>query len=290
LSALKVYPEILFRAIHHNKPVGAFRLWFIAKDFDSGGCGFIPAKAFRQYLRALGIPKQTLYRWLGQAGTLGLITRQDKVYRLTSWQNGARAAFTKSQRLCRAVLIPKERFLSKGWLAWCWAGFILHHTGIISRAALEALSGVPARTQLAYEKKAGVVNKANYASYLRPENDPEMAIGLIDLPGHYGKAGEIRRRLPNSREVSEVSLANKGRLKQINRALFHIEDSSSSGFSGEIDDPQKIYKLYSQNWRATKKVLRALRKRDGDVRCRPAFIYEHERDLHGVGVFFAISL
>ena len=326
LSTLKIYPEILFRAIHRNKPVGAFRVWFIAKDFDIGGCGFIPAKAFRQHLRALGIPKQTLYRWLEQAGRLGLITWQDKVYRLTSWQNGAIAAGVS--RLARAVLIPKERFLSKGRLAWCWAGIILHHKGMISRAALEALSGVPARTQLEYEKKAGVQNKANYASYGRPENNPEVAIGVIDLPGHYGKGGEVRRRLPNSREVSEVSLANKGRLKQINRALYsvraasslnaievfqanahhmggelsrialmhnaralyNIEDSSPCGTLGEIGDHQMIYKLYSLNWRETKRAMRARRKRDGDARCRPAFIFERARDWRGVGVFFAIRL
>ena len=43
---IKIFPEIIFKAIHNNKPVDAFRLYFIAKDFNSRGCGAIPARAY----------------------------------------------------------------------------------------------------------------------------------------------------------------------------------------------------------------------------------------------------
>ena len=56
------------------------------------GCGTIPVKIFRQYLKGLGFTKTTLYRWLEQANTLGLISRQDAYCRLASWQDRAALA------------------------------------------------------------------------------------------------------------------------------------------------------------------------------------------------------
>ena len=86
---IKIFPDIIFSALKHHQPASAYRLGFIAKDFNSGGCGAIPAKIFRQYLKHIGIPSQTFYRWLDQANTLGLITRHGTYYWLASWQDGA---------------------------------------------------------------------------------------------------------------------------------------------------------------------------------------------------------
>jgi len=148
---MKLYPEIIFKAINNNKPAGAFRLWFIAKDYDRGGSGFIPAKAFRRYLKGLGIPRGTYTRWITQAVDMGLIGRTRtargvQVYALVSWDQGAILAGVTS--LLKPVMLQLARFTNKGWLAWVWAGYLKHFEGkLISRATLEKLTGVPARTQ-----------------------------------------------------------------------------------------------------------------------------------------------
>ena len=133
-------------------------------------------------------------------------------------------------------------------------------------ASRESLTSVPPRTQYEYERKAEVINKANYASYGRINDNPELAIALYGQPGHYSKAGEIRQRLPNGRivrvasecewlratshecttyescashiarmhvsgetgEEKGVRLANKGRLKKINQALDQVDGSLES--------------------------------------------------------------
>ena len=284
---IKVLPDFIFSALKHHQPASAYRLWFIAKDFNYGGCGAIPAKVFRQYLKSIGIPKQTFSRWLEQANTLGLITRHGTYYWLASWQDGA--ALVGLERLNRPVEIPKERFLTKGWLAWCWAGYLLQFKGPVARATMENMSGVPARTQYEYERKAEVINKANYASYGRIVDDPERAIRLYKQPGHYSKDGENRRRLPNSREVQEIVFANKGRLRYINQALIEVVGSQGQvasshiarmTISGEIGEQKQTYRLYCENHKQTKKSRRKLKNWEGNVRERPDTLYEHLFDTH----------
>ena len=210
----------------------AYRLWFIAKAYDQPGCGTIPADAFKGYLARLDISPHTSRRWFDQARMLALIQPRGRYLRLASWQAGI--APLGITHLHRAVKIPVARLVSPGWRAWCWAGFLLqfqerpHASGIIARATLEALSGVPERTQRAYERRAGVINIPNYARFGEIAAIPELAIRAYAQPGYYSKAGQLRRRLPNRREVRGVWLANRGRLVCINTALYPKEDSSQA--------------------------------------------------------------
>ena len=277
MANIKLYPEVIFHAIRSNRPAGAFRLWYIAKGYNQGNSGFIPANILKGYVLSLGVNLKTYYRWLKQANTLGLITRVNSYYKLISWQDGAKIAGINN-RIQRGVYVPLERFVTKGWLAWVWAGYILHFDAPTSRTTLEKLSGVPSRTQILYEHQAGVINQANYTNYGKPIDNPERAIDVIDRPGVYCMFGEIRERLPNSRHAPEgVSLANKGRLKMINRELV------------KEDGIPVIYRLYSQNAKQTKNIL----KRYGamDVRTRPSFIYElSEVVSKKVGIYAAITV
>ena len=282
-SLIKVFPEVIFLAIRHNRPVGAFKLWFIAKGFDNGS-GFIPAKDFRHYVNSLGVNDKTYYRWLDQAIELGLIDRvkdNKQVYRLTAWERGKAIAGINGD-LLRAVNIPLKQFVAKGWLSILWAGFLKHFEGKpISRATLERLTGVPARTQLSYETKAQVRAKANYATYgLAPETI-ERALEFMPIvyrPGHYvTQGGEYRRRLPDTRIApNEVSLANVGRLKRINQALY-TEGSS-----------QAIYRLYTENAKQTKRAMRGIRRTD-EIE-RPDFIYEKVGGFKGMGLYAALAV
>jgi len=280
---VRVYPELIFQAEKHNKPASAFRVYCLAKSWERGGSGFIPYRDFKHYLKELGIPKATYSRWVSQALELGLFEKSGKCIRLVSWQAACRVA--GCQRVDRAVFIDLDLFISKGWLSWCWAGFVSRFDGMVSRLTLEQLTGVPERTQREHERKASVRNTANYASYGKPGQDPDRAIRLIDEPGHYAKDGELRRRLPNSRTVPEgIESAKKGRKSKINKALAEL---FSSGAASAKPD---IYRLYSDNPKQTKRLIKRDRKREAG-KDRPGHIFEFvNRTITGKGVYCAIAL
>jgi len=266
ITKIKIYPEIIFHAHQKNLPLGAFRLWFVAKKFDRGN-GFIPKKKFRKYAQFLGIRKTNYYRWLEQAEKLGLIEIQGSVIRLICLEHAARVAGVS--KLNRPVLISYDKFLlNKGWLGWVWAGFHKHYEGSpITRGKLEKLSGAPAKNQLEYEKASGVKKKANYADICSPADNPELAMDVYNTPGYYGKKGRIRQRLGNTYFVSDVTLGNKGRTKQVNKALCN-EDSSR----------RSCYALYSLDNKELKQKIKANRKW-GDAQNAPKFVYLKLADL-----------
>jgi hypothetical protein len=179
-SRIKLFPEIIWQAKRKNLPLGAFRLWFIAKSFDNGN-GNILAKIFRQYLRSLNIKQTTFYKWREQARTLGLIEDTGKVYRLASWEWGAIAA--GCTHLNRAVWVPTKSFVAKKWLGSVWEGYLLYfHGKPVTRGTLEKLTGIPERTQQIYEKNAGVNHIENYFDFGSVKDHPILAIDTFVTP------------------------------------------------------------------------------------------------------------
>jgi len=266
---MKIIPEIIFQAKTNKRPSGAFRLWFLAKDYDQGGSGFIPARDFRRYLRSLGIPRQTYYRWLARAYALGLIEDQGRVYRLAAWEYGVIAAGIEDpdNLLSRMVNIPVDQFVNKGWLSYVWKGFAKHFEGqIITRATKEKITGVPARTQRAYEIKAAVKSKSNYADMGDPSKNPKNAIAIDKKRGIYGKNGRTRRRLGNSyKRINGVLLvSNTKAVKERLRRLTEQEGSQN----------RQIQRLYCKNEKQTKTAIAQSRKWE-DPKTRTDFVYRH---------------
>lgn len=280
---IRLFPEILFHAARHNLPATAYRLWFLAKHFDIPGCGFIPAKAFRQHLLSLGIPRQSLMRWIDQALAIGLLVRSGEVYAIASWQAGAaRAGVTHLQR---PACILQDKLLEKGWLATCWAAYLLHFNTLVSRQTLQELTSVPPRTQIAYEHQAGVVNHSNYANFGKVEDNPELAIQLYGQPGFYIRGGELFRRLPNDRNfwaVEGISLESRGRLKHINKALDQVD--------GSRVDKVFTLPLYSRCAKQTKRFMNKHRRFKGDNKLRPDFIYELHLQLRHCKIYRVLPL
>ena len=274
---MKVYPSILVQAEANEQPLGGYRVWFLAKQWHKAS-GYIPGKKFKEYLKELGIAKSSYHRWIKEAYDLGLFIRADKLIKLASWNKAGKLAGCK--KLDNPVTIELDKFIGAGWASFVWAGFLKNHEGIIARATLQELSGgVPERTQRYRERKAGVKNQANYASFGKVKDYPEQAISLYGEQGHYQQAGEIRRRLPNSRTVPEcVQQAKKGRIKKVNKALAELFlcDATSSNC--------RVYRLYSDSYKQTKRIKQQDRKQDD--RNKPAMIYERMTE----GVYYAISL
>lgn len=279
---LKCHPEMIFAARHHHLPAIAWRTWFLAKGFDRGGSGFIPPQPFRQHLAVLGVSPSCISRWLAQAQGQGLLWQEEEVFALASWQQGA--ALAGLGRCMRAVCLPRDKILHTGWLAWCWAGVLAHFPNPISRQALQALTGVPPRTQQAYERAAGVVNHPNYAHYGSVSENPELAIHFYGQPGHFTRQGQLYQRLPNHRQAKGVCLAGIGRLDIINRALAEVAGSPHGEmFPKPLTPLPRPVRLYCATYRQVKRSLRRL----SQMHTRPAYLFLRGRLVRGRRIYHA---
>lgn len=262
---MKLYPEIILKAANNNKNVGAFKVWILAKDYDRG-CGAIPGKKFRQYLfKKLGIPRASFYRWLDAALELELIRYDGEFYHLAAWDKGAMIAGVT--KLIRPVIMPVDHFIDKGWMANVWKAFtVLFREKTISRARLEQLTGVPARTQRDYEYQAGVEKTACYANLGDPSKDPDNAHAIEGAV--YGKDGYLRRRLPNRydgiQDPDGYKQAGKGNTRRRNRNLeeWHIVGRIQSNYTGRLycEDAKQLKQAHRQN-------------READAKTRPDYLY-----------------
>jgi len=273
LDTIKIYPELVLGALNKNSS-GAVRVWFLAKHYDRGN-GNIPVKPFRHWLSELGISRSTYYGWIKQALQLGLMKREGEVYSLVSWGNGA--SIIGVGHLALPVKMDINLFISKGWLNYVWAGYLVRFGGKpIARETLKKLTGTPRRTQFERERKAGVKVKANYADMGDPKNDPEIAVYPEKEKGYYGKNGRVRRRLPNTYEPSGVERGAAGRTKQANKtiknALLKMWNSSTSD------------RLYCQNYRQLKQASR----RNQNPHKQNIFLYLYDRSR--VGLWEGVSV
>lgn len=275
---IKVHASILLQAEANGQPIGGYRVWFLAKDWEQGGAGYIPAKEFKEYLKELGIAKSTYSRWIKEAYRLGLFQKAAPgLIKLASWEKAGKLA--GCEKLDNPVTLEIDKFINAGWMSFVFAGFEKNHEGIVARATLKELTGVPERTQRYRERRAGVENQANYASFGKVKDNPEQAIQAYGEPGYYQQAGEVRRRLPNSRTVPEcVQKAKKGRIKKINKAL-----GESFPYDAASDNV-KAYRLYCDNYEQTKSIKRRDRKSNDSN--RPGLIYERMKE----SVYYAITL
>ena len=271
---IKLNPEIIFKAKEKNLPLGAFRLWYIARDFDNGN-GFIPKKEFRQHVKNLGINKSNYHRWLDQAGELGMIEKQGEVYRLSGLEHVARNI--GANQLQRPVKVPIDKFLQKRWLATVWSGYLLHFSGRpVTRGTLEKLTGIAPSTQLEYEKLTKVKKIANYAHICDPAENPMLALDSISYPGIYGKGGKIRQRLGNTYIPAGVQLGNKGRTKLVNKALCNEDSSRRTSYALYCLDDEELARKKRAN------------RRWADAKNLPSCVYLHYADLPQGSVWQAI--
>jgi hypothetical protein len=124
------------------------------------------------------------------------------------------------------------------------------HNTPISRAALEQISGVPARTQLEYERITGVEKQQNIAigaRYSEEEIEKRAWIHgrtVFDFIDHLGFQGEAKRHyvawwLPNSYRGCHRQ-CGKGRQRKINRQIDLV-------IKGRGNDPALHPKVFHPN-------------------------------------------
>jgi len=266
-----------------NENGGAVRLWELAKNFNTGGCGAIPNKAFRQYvINDLKVKRGVYDVWLARAVHIGIIQRQGTNLKLAGY--AAAAVIVGCDRIGRGEYIPLEKFIKKGWLGYVWAAWIKSHNledRPISRRTMRELSGISERTQRLYDKQAGIKTQANYAKDTTLPGTPEMRDYLNEYERGKIKSkaflnnGEITWRLPNNYKTKHIEEAPKGRLNRINNQLKDLLNNGGQ-------DPKdglfiRRYCKSDKQLKGSQKNIRKLGNKDIEV---PEYIYQ-EANIKG---------
>ena len=256
-ETVKVYPSIALGMLKANLEA-AGRVWLFLQYLDPQGRGWLATDDVREKLTdkksSVRICSWRRLRQVFSQGE-GTFWTRDDLGRI--WLRGAAkvaAALSVDQLTGRPVGLPLSVLLGgiQGVRAHFYASF---HSGRrknnpISRETLRELTGVPERTQYAYEQAAGVSSQQNIAvgEYYTPESVQERAwqhgravFHFVDFKGKQGgqlKQEYVAWHLPNSYEGPHRECP-RGRQKKINQKLV---DLVIEGFRG--NDQEVVEKIF----------------------------------------------
>jgi hypothetical protein len=250
---IRLYPSLALGMLKAGQEA-AGRLWLLLRYLDREGRGCLRIDSIKQYLSQkssnLRLCGKRQLRNLLRAGQ-GVFWQRDKtrVWLRSLPRAAARLGVAKLRG--RPVALPVSVLLGGigGVRAHFYASF---HSGRdrgeaqpgspIARATLETVTGVPGRSQRAYEAQLQVEVRANYAIGERIEDhtisqEQAWAHGqalfvLTDARGYQGKRGQRYHawQLPNSYHGPHAC-TGRGRQKHLNRHITQLH---------QTDDLRKI--------------------------------------------------
>lgn len=247
--AIRLHPDIGLGMLQQGQ-TAAGRIWLLLRGLDNGGRGWVSIETARTHLTGKGSPLRAAgwrqLRNLLRAGQ-GVFWRRDKT---RIWLHGAAQTAVRlgvTRLRGRPVALPTA-CLTQGvgaFKAHCLAAF---HSGRkaaapISRTAVSHLSGVPARSQRRYERRAGVRKQTNLAigerdtpltAQERAWTQGKAAFIFTDHRGRLGKAGGRYRawRLPNSYGRVHTTCP-RGRQRKINRQIDLVTKGRGNGLRAQ---------------------------------------------------------
>lgn len=272
LQPVKLWPMMGISAARRGEG-GAWRAYALAKSLDKSGTGAIHLAELESLAVELGIHPKTWRRSLAAARRLTLIHDRSNCPGLIALAGHAAAAVLLGCDYIgtRPASIRAGDLTGKGWRSHVWAAYEATHGGRqISRAKQEQLTGVPVRTQRAYDNQAGVDRRAHYAVSERPADELTGSSEFENHPGAFLFYDKKRRcntlawRLPDSRTTSAAVSLQRGRSKKIIKAVKRLQfqrpnDSSILGrvqsFEADNVRPLRIFHMTRPQLRATERKL-----------------------------------
>jgi hypothetical protein len=262
-ASVKLYPDIALGMLH-KELAAAGRLWLLLRYLDQAGQGWLRIDLIRRNL----VQKESDLRICGQRQLRNLLKQGRGIF----WQQDKDRIWLKSaakvagalevERLTgRPVDLPVEVLL--GGIGQVRAHFYASfHSGRrsrspISRAKVEQLTGVPARTQRIYDTRSGVTSQRNIAigeSYSVKEvqerawRHGQGFFEFIDVDGLHGPAGKryVAWQLPNSYEGCHETNP-KGRQKKINRQIDLVNIRAQGNGLDRETSRQQVGRLFFPN-------------------------------------------
>jgi hypothetical protein len=266
-----LYPSLAL-ALLKGKETAAGRVWLLLRYLDREGRGWLAAAEVRA---ALAGPESPL-RICGRRQLRTLLEKGDGRF----WQRDKQRIWLRSLPKVADALaagrfsgsrveLPLAVLLAPigDFRAHLYATFHSSRAstgsaggsqgGPVARAALQELSGAGRRTQQAYEKRAGVRVRPNFAIGERAGPDALQEWGwekgtavfvFRDYKGRHGRAGAeyVAWQLPNSYEGPHPLRSKSGR-RYLNRQLadLRMRRDTGNGRETEMDDgrtgPERLY-------------------------------------------------
>lgn len=256
-ATVVIHPSMGLAILQQHREAPA-RIYYLLRALDQSGRGWLPIEQIRQQLSRKGEPLRVCswrrLRQLLREGE-GLFWRRD---RDRLWLNGAHRVASKlglDRLQGYPVELPIQALLG-GIQAVRAAFYATFHSGResrpISRDTLHDLSGIPARTQLEYDRVARVRRSRNFAV---GERDTAEAFQerawrhgrgvflFVDAKGRQGRPGEtyVAWNLPNSYQAG-YQRRSAGSRKRINRKLVDLLLKGTTG-----NDEGTVEKLFFAN-------------------------------------------
>ena len=255
-KAIRLYPDVAL-AMLRTGVVASGRVWLLLRYLDTKGQGWVTVATARSHLTG----KKSPLRICGWRQLRNLLSQGEGLF----WRREERPAHNGriwlhslanvaadlgiSRLSLRSVSLPIDCLLQT--IGTVRAHFYAsYHSGRrrprpIARASLSTISGVSRRTQHAYEQKAGVKRRQNWAvgsastEAARQETAWRQGQALFQFTDHNGKYGPpgkcyLAWQLPNTYHGPH-ELHAKGHRKRTNRKLV---DLFTQGITG--NDREKV--------------------------------------------------
>lgn len=264
-KTIKIYPLPAIRMTKSGKGLGAVRIYFLAKHFNSWGSQRVIEKDFRDWIIGLGINKRRYYRWLKDALDLGLINREGGHLVLISYT--AMAINSGSESIGAAYMLTMKQFLQRDLLSHLWKCYMVGFNGkITSRAKLEKRTGIKPKTQYRYEKKRGIKRTCQYASDPAYKADDIEAFREFKNPTAFVHLEKIYWCIGSIVEVSGVQTVASQRQRKIQRDLDNLETKV-------LRDYSFFFRSFNRSDKQLKQTFRNLRKRSIADKRIPEYVY-----------------
>jgi hypothetical protein len=207
-ETIKIWPQVIITA-SQQKLGGAIRVWTLAKALDESGAGVVDKDSLLGYLKHLGVPRSSSYRWLNAAENSKLLrpVRNGKQFLITGI-NKAGLILNAKDIGNRCLMNPKD-LVAPCWKGIVWDLILTQFKGRpVSRATLEQVTGVPVRTQIEVEKKGFTKARHNWcltsinASLITPYTEFARSYAFV---AQINKRPYIVYQMPNRYDVPKQS-------------------------------------------------------------------------------------
>lgn len=264
-SDIKIWPTLLLAATKDNRRgdgdshhSGAARLWFIARQLDRKGAGWIYKADLWAVLAGLEVGDRKRRRWIADALDLGLLVKSKikGVYTLAGLARGA--ILLGCNKAETPAIIPIGDLVQPGWKARCWAAYLATtRNRPISQNVKESITGISPRTQRNLQAAApGITARKNYAQ-TQLRGDHLTGLQEHGRPGAFVGAGNrVVFRLPDAHYVPAfyAQLAHRGRSRKAQKIINHLSTE------GQVKG--NFLKLFHERLNSARAVLRKLARSD----------------------------
>jgi len=223
---VKIQAELIIKAQARGSrgDGGAMRLYFLARHFNKSGSQTIRLLDFWHFLKPHGLKRSTYERWFNRAVAIGLFTRRSKkLIDLADITGIGKAAVLFDCEITsdKPELIELKKLINEGWVNRVWACYVKQYEGKpISQGKLEKYTGIAARMQRIYERKAGVQIRRNYIVMPGYSADKLAGVQEFKHAGAFMNNGLMLYRTSNTREIVPAIQANKGSQRKIKKSIY----------------------------------------------------------------------